>query len=73
MAYGQATLRRQGRQAERPVEMFGEQFGRAAPLPWRETATILASGAERRSVGVTHVRAEKETEMVEKELGERLS
>ena len=53
--------------------MFGEQFGRAAPLPWRETATILTLGAERRSVGVSHVRAEEETEVVEKELGERLS
>jgi len=72
MAYGQATLRRQGRETERPVEMFGEQLGRAAPLPRRETATILASGAERRCVGVSHVRAEEETEIVEKELGERL-
>jgi len=38
MAHGQATLRRQGREAERPVEMFGEQLGRAALLPRRETA-----------------------------------
>src|SRR4029077_8703375 len=72
MAYGQATFKRQGREAERPVEMFGKQFGRTAFLPRRETATILASGAERRCVGVSHVRAEKETEIVEKELGERL-
>src|SRR5712692_10005226 len=72
MAYGQATLRRHGREAQRPVEMFGEQLGRAALLPRRETATILASGAERRRVGVSHVRAKEETEIVEKELGERL-
>jgi hypothetical protein len=72
MAHGQATLRRQGRKAERPVEMLGEQLGRAALLPRRETATILASGTERRCVGVSHVRAEKETKIIEKELGERL-
>src|SRR6266446_861159 len=72
MADGQATLRRQGREAERPVEMFGEQLGRAALLPRRETATVLASGAERRCVGVGYVRAEQETEIVKKELGERL-
>ena len=72
MAHGQATFTRQGREAERPVEMFGEQFSRAPLLPRRETATVLASGAERRSVAVGHVRAEKETEIVEKELGERL-
>ena len=72
MADGQATFRRQGREAERPIEMLGEQFGRAALLPRREAATMLASGAERRSVGVSHVRAKEETEMVEKELGERL-
>ena len=70
MADGQATLRRQGREAQGPVEMFGEQLGRAALLPRRETATILASGAERRCVGVRHVRAEEETEIVEKERGE---
>src|SRR2546428_7610180 len=52
--------------------MFGEQFGRAAFLPWREPPTILASGAERRSVSVSHVRAKEETEIVEKELRERL-
>src|ERR1700736_2159935 len=72
MAHGQATFTRQGREAERPVEMFGEQLGRAALLPRRETATILASGAERRSVGVSHVRAKEETEIVEKQRGERL-
>ncbi len=72
MADGQATFRRQGREAERPVEMFGEQLGRAALLPRRETAPILASGAERRSVGVSQVRAKEETEIVEKERGERL-
>src|ERR1700730_8260528 len=72
MADGQATLRRQGRKAKGPVEMFGEQLRRAALLPRRETATILASGAERRSVGVSHVRAKEESEIVEKELGERL-
>ncbi len=72
MADGQATLRRQGREAERPVEMFGEQLGRAALLPRRETAPILASGAERRSVGVSQVRAKEETEIVEKERGKRL-
>ena len=70
MADGQATLRRQGREAQRPVEMFGEQLGRAALLPRRETAAILASGAERRCVGVSHVRAKEETEIVQKELGE---
>jgi len=70
MADGQATLRRQGREAQGPVEMFGEQFGRAAPLPRRETAAILAPGAERRGVGVSHVRAKEETEIVQKELGE---
>ena len=73
MAHGQATFTRQGREAERPVEMFGEQLSRAALLPRRETAAILASGPERRCVGVSHVRAEEETEVVEKELGERLS
>jgi hypothetical protein len=73
MADGQPTFRCQGRQAERPVEMFSEQFGRAALLPWRETATILASGAERRSIGVSDVGAEEEAEMIEKELRERLS
>src|SRR6266478_8195741 len=72
MADGQATLRRHGREAQRPVEVFGEQFGRAALLPRRETAAILPSGAERRRVGVSHVRAKEETEIVEKELGERL-
>src|SRR5258708_14456289 len=72
MAYGQATFRRQGREAERPVEMFGEQFGRAALLPRRETATILAAGAGRRSVGGGHPRAKEGTEIVEKELGERM-
>jgi hypothetical protein len=72
MAYGQATLGRQGLEAERPVEVFGEQLGRAALLPRRETAAILASGAERRCVGVSHVRAKEETEIVQKELGERL-
>src|SRR5260370_515992 len=72
MTDGQATFRRQGREAERPVEMFGEQFGRATLLPRRETATILASSAERRSVGVSHVRAKEEAEILEKELGERL-
>src|SRR5260370_2744673 len=71
MAYGQATFRRQGCETERPVEMFGEQFGRATLLPGCETATILPSSAERRSVGVSHVRAKEETEIVEKELGER--
>src|SRR5260221_6489939 len=72
MAYGQATFRRQGREAKRPVEMFGEQLGRAALLPRREAATIFASGAERRCVGVSHVRAKEETEIIEKELGDRL-
>jgi len=72
MADGQATLRRQGREAKGPVEMFGEQLGRAALLPRRETAAILASGAERRCVGVSHVRAKEETEIVQKELGEGL-
>src|SRR5258708_38421764 len=72
MAYGQATFRRQGREAERPVEMLGEQFGRAALLPRRETATILAAGAGRRSVGGGHPRAKEGTEIVEKELGERM-
>jgi hypothetical protein len=72
VAYGQATFRRQGREAERPVEMFSQQLGRAALLPRRETATVLASGTERRCIGVGHVRAEEETEIVEKELGERL-
>src|SRR5258708_13038662 len=52
--------------------MFGEKLGRAALLPRRETAPILASGAERRSVGVSQVRAKEETEIVEKERGERL-
>ena len=70
MADGQAALRRQGREANRPVEMFGEQFRRAALLPRRETAAILAAGAERRCVGVSHVRAKEETEIVQKELGE---
>src|SRR5713226_10692588 len=51
--------------------MFGEQFRRTALLPGRETATILASGAERRRIGVSHVRAKKETEIVKKERGER--
>src|SRR6202035_4647084 len=73
MANGQATFTRQGREAERPVEMFGEQLGRAALLPRRETATVLASdAAERRCVGVGDVRAKEKTEIVEKELGERL-
>ncbi len=72
MADGQATLRRQGREAKGPVEMFGEQLGRAALLPRRETAAILAPGAERRRVGVSHVRAKEETEIVQKELGEGL-
>ena len=72
MTCGQATFRRQGREAERPVEMFGKQLGRAAFLPRRETATILAWGAEGRCVGVSHVRAKEETEIVEKELGERM-
>src|SRR5882672_3892257 len=72
MADGQATFKRQGRQAERTVEMSGEQLSRPALLPRRETATILASGAERRSVGVRHVRAKEEAEIVEKERGERL-
>jgi hypothetical protein len=72
MADGQATCSRQGCEAERPVEMFGEQLSRAALLPRRETATVLASGAERRCVGVGHVRAKEKTEIVEKELGERL-
>src|SRR5260370_36451760 len=57
MAYGQATFRRQGREAERPVEMFGEQFGRAALLPRRETATILAAWSQRRNGGVSPPRA----------------
>ena len=70
MADGQATLRRQGREAQGPVEMFGEQLGRAALLPRRETVAILASGAERRCVCVSHVRAKEETEIVQKELGE---
>ena len=52
--------------------MFGEQLSRAALLPRRETATVLASGAERWCVGVGHVRAKEQTEIVEKELGERL-
>src|SRR5260370_39146904 len=72
MADGQATLRRHGREAQRPVEMFGEELGRAALLPRRETATILASGPEPGRVGVSHVRAKEETKIVEKELGERL-
>ena len=72
MAHGQATFNRQGREAERPVEMFGEQLSRAALLPRRETATVLASGAERRGVAVGHVRAEQQTEIVKKEQGERL-
>src|SRR6267143_4973994 len=72
MADGQATLRRQGRAAKGPVEMFGEQLVRAALLPRRETAAILAPGAERRCVGVSHVRAKEETEIVQKELGEGL-
>ena len=70
MTDGQATLRRQGREAERPVEMFGKQLGRATFLPRRETATVLRSRFERRSVGLSDVRAEQETEMIEKELGE---
>ena len=70
MTDGQATLRRQAREAERPVEMFGQQFGRAALLPRRETATVLPSGVERRCVGLRDVRAEQETKMIEKELGE---
>ena len=70
MAYGQATFRRQGREAQRPVEMFGEQLRRAALLPRRETATILATGAEPRCVGVSDVRAKEEPEIVQKELGE---
>ena len=70
MADRQAALRRQSREAERPVEVFGKQFGRTAFLPRREAATILASGAERRCVGVSQVRAKEETEIVEKELGE---
>jgi len=72
MAHRQATFKRQGREAKRPVQMFGEQFSRAALLPRRETATVLASRTEGRCVGVGHVRAEKETEIIEKELGERL-
>jgi hypothetical protein len=71
MAHGQATFTRQGREAERPVEMFGEQLSRAALWPRRETAVVLASGAKRRCVGVGHVRAKEKTEIVEKELGER--
>ena len=67
MAHGQATFTRQGREAERPVEMFGEQLSRAALLPRRETATVLASGAERRGVGVGDVRTEQQTEIVKKE------
>src|ERR1700747_3626184 len=43
MTDGQATLRRQGREAERPVEMCGKQLGRATLLPRRETATVLPS------------------------------
>src|SRR6478672_12659860 len=50
--------------------MFGEQFSRPALLPRRETATVLASSAERRCISVGHVRAEKETEIIEKEFGE---
>jgi len=50
-----------GREAERPVEMFGEQLGRAALLPRRETAAVLSSGAGTRCVSVSHVRAEQET------------
>src|SRR5258706_16063830 len=72
MADGQPTLSGQGREAKGPVEMFGEQLGRAALLPRRETAAILASGAERRCVGVSHVRAKEETEIIQKELGEGL-
>jgi len=70
MADRQATLGRQGREAERPVEMFGEQLGRTALLPWCKTATIFARSAERGRVGVSHVRAKEETEIVEKERGE---
>src|SRR5712692_5090012 len=72
MADAQTTFGWQGREAQGPVEMFGEQLGRAALLPRRETATMLASGAERRRVSVSHVRAKEETEIVEKELGERV-
>src|SRR5690349_14910857 len=64
MAYGQAGFRRQICEVERPVELFGKQFGRAAFLPRFETAPILASGAERGCVGMSHVRAKKETEIV---------
>jgi len=70
MADGQATLRRQGREAQGPVEMFAEQLGRAVLLPRRETAAILAPGAERRCVGVSDVRAKEETKIIQKELGE---
>ncbi len=73
MADGQTTLRRQAREAKGPVEMFGEQFGRAALLPRRETATVLRSGVGRRRIGLRDVRAEQETEVIEKELGERLA
>ena len=70
MADGQATFTRQGREAERPVELFGEQLSRAALLPRRETATVLPLGAERRGEGVGHVRAKEQTEIVQKERGE---
>ena len=46
MTDGQATLRRQAREAERPVEMFGKQLRRATFLPRREAATVLPSSVE---------------------------
>ena len=46
MTDGQATLRRQGRKAERTVKMFGKQLGRATFLPRREAATVLPSSGE---------------------------
>src|SRR5260370_3456316 len=59
VAYRQATLGCQGREVERPVEMFGEQLGGAALLPRRETAPMLASGAEGGRVGGSHGGATK--------------
>ena len=72
MADRQATFTGEGREPDRSVQMSREQFRRAALLPWRETATVPADGAERRGIGVGYVGAEEQTKVIEEELGERL-
>src|SRR5882724_10114047 len=62
----------QGREPKRPIEMCGEQFGRTALLPRCKTATILAPSPERRRVGVSHVSAKEQAEIVQRERGEGL-